>query len=136
MTQKERSKLIKVLALLSSDKDGEVLGAAKAAIRILEKNNSTFDDVIGGVIGTSESNKQHRAHSYDAGRTRRDTSRFKRVNWSGIVDGIFSRYYDYLNEWEQDFMSDMFDRRELQISDNQWKVIRRIAVKMEKLHGY
>lgn len=137
MTQKERQKLIRVLALLSSDKDGEVIGAAKAAIRLLEKNNATFDDVISGTISAGGEEKPYGAYRWaKEEQERRDNDRFKRVDWRRIVTEIFNAYFPILSEWEQDFIDSLCDRRMSTVTDNQWKVIRRIAMKMESKHGY
>lgn len=148
MTQKERQKLIRVLALLSSDRDGEVLGAAKAAIRLLEKNNTTFDGVISGIIGggreepegvydyTQRKAREERKRRSAEYRHERDNERFKRAGWRLIIVGIYNAHYPSLNEWEQDFVTSLFERKMNTITDNQWKVVKRIARKMEARYGY
>lgn len=41
-----RDQLVKVLGLLSSENDGEVLTAARKAHELLDRDNRTWDDVI------------------------------------------------------------------------------------------
>ena len=41
-----RDQLVKVLRLLSSENDGEVLNAARKAQELLNRNNTTWDEVV------------------------------------------------------------------------------------------
>jgi len=158
MTSKQRDKLIKALALLESNYDGEVIGAAKAIVRIVKDAGKTFDDVIITVIGSGYSTESYvdeirtayeniwsdsaRAREDFEERVKRATygqhtrERFQRSNWHQIALEIDRRYRINLTDWEVGFIISLARRMPGSITANQWKVLLRIAKKLEARHGY
>ena len=168
MTAKLRDKLVKALALLESDQDGEVMGAAKAIVRIVRSAGATFDDVVVAVIGaanvggarptatyTDEAGSYHKAwddlwENQPAARDRyeqacRDSTyrqepndyvRFKRSQWRQMAEAIYEYHKFDLTDWEEGFIASISRLRNPMLTDNQWKVLLRIAKKLEATAGY
>lgn len=47
ITERDRRKLIRFLGMLGSDHDGEVVNAARIALRLIKDRGLTWDDVLG-----------------------------------------------------------------------------------------
>lgn len=128
MQAKDKDKLLKTLALLSSDVDGEVLGAARAAVRIMNKSGVTIKDII--LVKETDNAAQQRRTDWSRTQTKRSTF-YSRDKWRSLAGEINVFYWGQLNLWEQEFVENMDNRISDEISNNQWRVIVRLAEKFE-----
>ena len=137
VNQKDKDKLIKSLNLLSSDYDGEIVSAAKAAVRILNKNGISFNDIF-NVTVNAENNRPanpysaaNHAATWDAyyNNHAKKESGYAKAGWSKLALMIRVRKMAELTGWEQTFIESIIDRS--YITDKQWSVLHRIAVKTQ-----
>nr|BDD44739.1 hypothetical protein 5 [Rhodospirillaceae bacterium] len=91
-------KLAKLIPLLSSDKEGEVLATVRAILRALDREGLTIHDLAALVtappVGRREDATPHRDH--------RETPSL-RVMAETLVD------HPNLNDWEADFVASILD---------------------------
>lgn len=65
MNDAKKSKLVKLLNLVSSDSDGEALTAARLAVKLLDESGESWGDLLG--VTAKKDNKAAYAKGYRAG---------------------------------------------------------------------
>lgn len=129
LSTSDQRRLMGAVALLQSDKDGEVLSAARAVGRILQKGNLDLPALIrrglnpAPVVGYSAfsgfpDTVRPSSPAYDVGSPHQVKVRMCQV------------HADLLNEWERDFLASLATQR--RISDKQRDRLSAIEVKIER----
>lgn len=133
-SDKNAHRLRTFLLLLSSDKDGEVVAAARAISNLLQRENKTWHDlaenITGKAITAPKAKSQPRQprpsqpkpgpHSYYTGGEKRYTT----------DDDTFRKLLNAkLNDWEREFVQSVYVqwKRKRYISEKQKSVLERIC---------
>ena len=112
LTARDRDRLVRVLRLLASDKDGERATAAWTASRMLRDRGLDWDSLIPRALAPPAASSQHQPRQSAALHA-----------WSTKLAFILDRPH-YLTQWELHFATDMQYRRK--ITPKQASVLARI----------
>lgn len=116
--------LFKLLPVLSSDKDGEVVAAARAIMRTLRREGLDIHDLVNLLT-----NQQAKSRDPDSKRSAHAYSDFGKVRVCYLVGG------SALTEWERNFIADMnarFKGRTFAPSPRQSEIIRKIYTRVRE----
>lgn len=130
----KRTHLIKLLGMLGSDHEGEVLNAARMAQRLIGSEAMTWAEVMGATNGQYMDPGAYNA-GYAAGyakamsedKARRHT---KLMTWFVFVRELRDEYEDNLSEWEQGFVESFIGRGFARPTPRQRTVFENIAEKL------
>ena len=134
MNDEKREQLIKLLGMMGSSHDGEILNAARLAQRLIGSLGQTWEEVL----NTNGNGRDQWDEGYRAGyaigiaQGRRDsyTTRPTRNTWFNFVRTVQEEYYDDLNDWEQGFIDNFVERQLNNPSPKQRNVLEKIADKI------
>lgn len=132
----KRTQLIKLLGMLGSAHDGEVLNAAKMAQRLLGAEGETWEEAFkqNGHSFTRDRYQEGYTTGFAAGlaqATRRTYNNTRpRMTWFAFARTIQENHYDYLNDWEQGFIDNWIERHWNNPSPKQRAVFERMADKL------
>ena len=113
LSARDRDKLVRVLGLLASDKDGERAAAAWTAARMLRDRGLDWDNLIPRALAPPEAPSQHQP--------RQSAPLYP---WSSMLAFILDRPH-YLTQWELHFATDMACR---------WKISPKQAGVLAKIY--
>jgi hypothetical protein len=102
LTPAVTDRLKKLVAMLSSDKDAEVVSAARAIVRTLSQNGSDIHELVrrvGNEVDASRSAGERR-------RERTEEAQDERPNWHAMAREC-QQHAEHLDERERDFVDDM-----------------------------
>lgn len=130
----KRTHLIKLLGMLGSDHEGEVVNAARMAQRLLGSEGMTWVEVLapnGHTIVDPGSYNAGYAAGYakalNEDRARRHT---KIMTWFAFVRELQDEYENNLSEWEQGFVQSFIQRGFARPTPRQRDVFFNIAEKL------
>lgn len=141
MDADKKKHLIKLLGMIGSAHDGEVLNAAKLAQRVLGAEGITWEELLNGASNNNFANTDHYqlgyATGYRTGYSRGVTDGVARTgirarppSWYNFVKTVYDDHLDNLTEWEQGFVENWVARRWNNPSPKQRAVLERIADKL------
>lgn len=139
MDADKKKHLIKLLGMIGSAHDGEVLNAAKLAQRVLGAEGITWEELLNGVKSNNNNNDYQIGYStgyktgYERGVTDgigRSMTRVRPPSWYNFVRTVYDDHLDDLTEWEQGFVENWVARRWNNPSPKQRAVLERIADKL------
>lgn len=117
----DREKLLRLLAMFSSEYDGEVLNAARAAYRLLTRADETWGNVLANAAYKREPEyrtyKPHSPKPYTA------------PQHNSVVFECLEKKH-FLTAWETEFLNNILYRDEL--SEKQQAHLNKIRAKLEK----
>jgi hypothetical protein len=135
LSAQKRVRLVRLLSMFSSNFDGEVTAAARAAQRLVKELDATWDDVVGTRTGQTNGHRSSAPHSPQK---RQDPSpRSHSSKQSGnapshIADiEVCLAKRQFMTAWEIQFVNDLRTRSSLT-----GKQRARLDVILEKLKGY
>lgn len=125
LSSHDRSRLAKLLGMLGSNFDGEVVNAARAADRLIKNAGETWESVI---IHTTTIAVSYQPHT----RQREYRAPPAPEHWEEVKK--YQAYTTVLNAWEAKFLESIGLRHSL--SEKQQKVLARIRAKIEQYEKY
>lgn len=132
MDADKRVKLIKLLGMLGSAHDGEVLNAAKLAQRTLGECGITWEELLSSGGGGVKSYLDGYQEGFATGlaKGKRDAARPARaMTWTALAKDLMLNYVDDLNDWEQGFVESYVERGWDSPTDKQRGVFERMCAK-------
>lgn len=139
MDADKKKHLIKLLGMIGSAHDGEVLNAAKLAQRVLGQEGMTWEELLNGVKSNNNNNDYQIGYStgyktgYERGVTDgigRSMTRARPPSWYNFVKTLHEDYLDDLTDWEQGFVENWVAHHWNNPSPKQRVVLERIADKL------
>jgi hypothetical protein len=143
LSANEMQRLIMLLGMMGSDHDGEVMNAAKAAMRLLGKAGLTWEEVLQGIPGGKYSDDDMRSaialarkQGYDIGLEEGKSGapkvkEFGKETFAQYSQRLLDDYGEYVNEWEKGFLEGWKDRQRIP-SDKQFAIFERLAKKTQQ----
>jgi hypothetical protein len=125
----DERRLISSAALLQSDQDGEVVSAARAVSRILQKGNLDLTAVIRRGLAPPKPSIADALSAFpDA--PRRGPESFDIRTRHVVIVRMCEAYSDLLNDWEREFLASL--RHQRSITEKQRDRLKAIEVKIER----
>ena len=127
LSSTDQERLAKLLAMFSSNHDGEVVNAARLAERLVKSRGETWDSVI-NAKPASGGNHQH---SKPSEKPREEAK--PPVKWKEDAETCVE-YAEHLSEWERQFLKSILENSaSFPLSVKQQQVLDRIFAKVLKI---
>lgn len=134
MEERDRLRLINLVALFDSPVEGERVNALSAANRLLERNKLRWRDINRSIGGADPQPRQH-TYSRPQPHNRDEIGDKGAKDLMAWLASLVTREGGAkVSAWEADFCNDIYDRLEesggrTRITERQWEVIKRIKKK-------
>jgi len=133
----QRTRLIRLLGMIGSAHDGEVLNAARAASRYLKEIGMTWEEALTG-HGYDESAMQDMANQafqsgYQDGHVAGAAAAraYRPPNWRGFCTILVDEYWDAMTDWERGFVQSFIERGYGRPTPKQQAVFERMAAALQ-----
>jgi hypothetical protein len=121
MDEPTRERLAKLLGMLGSSHDGEVLNAARAAEQLRRKANLTWDDILKPQLGWQPGGRpRYQEYHYDP----QPDPPPHRFSWKDAAQLLASPIT--LSQWERDFLDSIVARQWDHLTPKQAAIIERL----------
>lgn len=128
LSDQDRTRLARLLAMFSSDYEGEVLNAARAAERLIKRAGETWETVIAPQFSRGISEDYTSRHARASPQRREAT---QPAHWAEVK--ACQELSNFLTAWEIEFLHSLESRFEL--SEKQRARLDLIKEKLKKYEG-
>jgi hypothetical protein len=126
MTPDTKTRLIKLLGMMGSIHDGEILNAARLAHRLVKEAGLTWEQAIGGITGEQLRKAEHNGFNrgYEVA-----SAKYRTPTWRALCETLLEDYADALTPWEEGFVQNFLERRWGSPTERQREIFTRIGEK-------
>jgi hypothetical protein len=110
----DQKRLVKLLGMLSSDREGERSNAGRMADDLLRKNGLRWDDVIDTPLAIAPSKPQPKPQSSGKAARPRGKKRGSE-GWRAVAEVVLQ--HPYASDWARNFTSDILKRWSGQLTE-------------------